>query len=207
MKLSCYHISKRRVGKRKLTKVLDLVLKFPCSVLDLDVDVHNYRPLLMQAKDWAFQKSIFLVRILRVCKSDKIIREVFSSKCKCLGSNQRRHEYREVFLLFSGLGLFGLKLNKKEDVFLFLFFLCILWVIKLELCCQNNHSLKSCFKGWRLSQLSQLFQRYEHRGHQSDKTKILVCCVPISINSIIHPEAPILVTLMLCFTRSSKRSG
>ena len=60
----------------------------------------------------------FFLRIFRVCKSDKITLEVFSSKCECLGSNLRRHEYREMFfLLFSDLGLFGLKLNKKEEVF------------------------------------------------------------------------------------------
>lgn len=61
-----------------------------------------------------FRILYFFCKNIQSMADDKIIREVFSSKCECLDSNQRRHEYREVFfLLFSGLGLFGLKLKKK----------------------------------------------------------------------------------------------
>lgn len=93
-------------------------MKFLCSVLALDVDVHNYRPLLRQSERLCILEILFFfffVRIFGVCKSDKIILGIFSSKRECLDNNQRRHEYREVFLLllFSGLGFFGLKLNKK----------------------------------------------------------------------------------------------
>jgi len=57
------------------------------------------------------------VAIFGAYKSDKTVLEILSRKCECLDNNQRRAVQKEIFLGFSGLGLFGLKLNKKEEMF------------------------------------------------------------------------------------------
>lgn len=129
MKLSYYYLSKRRLGKNFLlwnsSPGFGFEVPMFCSCSGHGyIDAHNYRWLLMQRKRLCILKILFFffLGIFRVCKSDKITLEVFSSKCECLGSNLRRHEYREMFfLLFSDLGLFGLKLNKKKRCFLFPF--------------------------------------------------------------------------------------
>lgn len=75
----------------------------------------------MQSNRLCILEILLLVRIFRVCKSDKIILEVLSGKCECLDSNQRRDEYREVVSSssFQWSGLIWVKAEQKEVFFPF----------------------------------------------------------------------------------------
>lgn len=86
MNLSYYSLAKRRLGtnfwSQRLPRLLDLVLKFPCSADALDLHLHNYRPLPLQSTGLRILEILSFMSIFKVYKSDKTILEVLSSKCE-----------------------------------------------------------------------------------------------------------------------------